>query len=138
MVTWNFVSRSVSGNMLAVSGGDNKVSLWKESLDGDDWSCISDLVKGQGKTDNVAQGWFCQKKIWISEQKTEKLDHRIPLKMYIIISLSIKWAKYPIEIEIDQLFSKLYKLHYSTYNYYWTKKKIFSQKQKTDHEQYNF
>ncbi len=48
--------RSVAGNMLAVSGGDNKVSLWKESLDSDEWVCISDIVKGQGKTDNVAQG----------------------------------------------------------------------------------
>lgn len=42
--------------MLAVSGGDNKVSLWRESMDGDDWDCISDLEKGQPKTDNVAQG----------------------------------------------------------------------------------
>lgn len=54
----NLASRSVSGNMLAVSGGDNKVSLWRESMDGDDWDCISDLEKGQPKTDNVAQGWF--------------------------------------------------------------------------------
>ncbi|KAH0558855.1 GTPase-activating protein S13 [Trichoglossum hirsutum] len=38
-VLWR-VSWSLSGNVLAVSGGDNKVSLWKENLKGD-W----DLVK---------------------------------------------------------------------------------------------
>ncbi len=41
-VAWH-VSWSVSGNMLAVSGGDNKVSLWKEPLSGGEWVCISDL-----------------------------------------------------------------------------------------------
>jgi len=45
-VVWH-VSWSVSGNMLAVSGGDNKVSLWKETLEGQ-WVCISDVSKGQG------------------------------------------------------------------------------------------
>ena len=65
-VVWH-VSWSVSGNILAVSGGDNKVgimrkylnnlndmisqvSLWKESLD-EQWNCISDVSKG-----NSAQG----------------------------------------------------------------------------------
>ena len=66
-VVWH-VSWSVSGNILAVSGGDNKVttstrvstvntfayskplcniqvSLWKESLD-EQWNCISDVSKG--------------------------------------------------------------------------------------------
>ena len=33
------VSWSLSGNVLAVSGGDNKVSLWKEDLRGE-WSCV--------------------------------------------------------------------------------------------------
>lgn len=33
-VVWR-VSWSVTGNILAVSGGDNKVTLWKESLDGE-------------------------------------------------------------------------------------------------------
>ena len=33
--------------MLAVSGGDNKVSLWKETIDGK-WVRISDVNKGQG------------------------------------------------------------------------------------------
>ena len=42
-VVWH-VSWSVSGNMLAVSGGDNKVSLWKETLEGQ-WVCISDVNK---------------------------------------------------------------------------------------------
>ena len=32
-VVWR-VSWSTSGNILAVSSGDNKVSLWKENLDG--------------------------------------------------------------------------------------------------------
>ncbi|MCJ1478979.1 GTPase-activating protein S13 [Lambiella insularis] len=37
-VTWR-VSWSLSGNVLAVSGGDNKVSLWKENLKGE-WECV--------------------------------------------------------------------------------------------------
>ncbi|KAI9751808.1 MAG: Intermediate filament protein [Chaenotheca gracillima] len=37
-VVWR-VSWSLSGNVLAVSGGDNKVSLWKESLKGG-WECV--------------------------------------------------------------------------------------------------
>lgn len=40
-VVWH-VSWSIMGNILAVSGGDNKVSLWKETPDGK-WSCISGL-----------------------------------------------------------------------------------------------
>ena len=36
-VLWR-VSWSLSGNVLAVSGGDNKVSLWKENLRGE-WDC---------------------------------------------------------------------------------------------------
>ena len=39
-VVWH-LSWSVSGNMLAVSGGDNKITLWKENLEGQ-WICISD------------------------------------------------------------------------------------------------
>jgi len=38
-VVWR-VSWSVTGNILAVSGGDNKVTLWKESLEGE-WKQIS-------------------------------------------------------------------------------------------------
>jgi protein transport protein SEC13 len=45
-VVWH-LSWSMTGNILAVSGGDNKVSLWKENLEGQ-WSCISNVVKGQG------------------------------------------------------------------------------------------
>lgn len=37
-VIWR-VSWSLSGNVLAVSGGDNRVSLWKESLKGE-WECV--------------------------------------------------------------------------------------------------
>jgi protein transport protein SEC13 len=39
-VVWN-VSWSLTGNILAVSGGDNKVSLWKENNEGQ-WICISE------------------------------------------------------------------------------------------------
>jgi protein transport protein SEC13 len=37
-VVWR-VSWSMMGNVLAVSCGDNKVTLWKESLEGD-WESI--------------------------------------------------------------------------------------------------
>lgn len=37
------VSWSISGNVLAVSCGDGKVSLWKENLKGA-WECISEYV----------------------------------------------------------------------------------------------
>eukprot|EP00057_Strongylocentrotus_purpuratus_P019109 XP_011673583.1 PREDICTED: protein SEC13 homolog [Strongylocentrotus purpuratus] len=47
-VVWH-VSWSVTGNILAVSGGDNKVSLWKESLEGQ-WVCVSDVNKGEGQS----------------------------------------------------------------------------------------
>jgi protein transport protein SEC13 len=43
-VVWR-VSWSITGNILAVSGDDNKVTLWKESLDGE-WKCIQDLDEG--------------------------------------------------------------------------------------------
>lgn len=36
------VSWSLSGNVLAVSGGDNKVSLWKENLRGE-WECVKTM-----------------------------------------------------------------------------------------------
>ncbi|ODM86529.1 Protein SEC13 [Orchesella cincta] len=38
-VSWNFV-----GDVLAVSGGDNQVSLWKHR-GSDEWECISDSSK---------------------------------------------------------------------------------------------
>lgn len=40
-VVWH-VSWSVMGNILAVSCGDNKVTLWKESMNGE-FCCISDM-----------------------------------------------------------------------------------------------
>ena len=40
-VVWR-VSWSLSGNVLAVSGGDNRVSLWKESLKGG-WECVKTI-----------------------------------------------------------------------------------------------
>jgi protein transport protein SEC13 len=42
-VLWR-VSWSLSGNVLAVSGGDNKVTLWKENLKGE-WSCVREVTE---------------------------------------------------------------------------------------------
>ncbi|XP_014802113.1 PREDICTED: protein SEC13 homolog [Calidris pugnax] len=53
-VVWH-VSWSITANILAVSGGDNKVTLWKESVDGL-WACISDVNKGQGGVSAVTEG----------------------------------------------------------------------------------
>ncbi|XP_039415090.1 protein SEC13 homolog isoform X1 [Corvus cornix cornix] len=53
-VVWH-VSWSITANILAVSGGDNKVTLWKESVDGL-WACISDVNKGQGGVSAVIEG----------------------------------------------------------------------------------
>lgn len=39
-VVWN-VSWSITGNILSVAGGDNKISLWRENIEGQ-WSLISD------------------------------------------------------------------------------------------------
>jgi protein transport protein SEC13 len=44
-VVWH-VSWSVTGDILAVSGGDNKVTLWKESPDGK-WALVSDVNHAQ-------------------------------------------------------------------------------------------
>eukprot|EP00164_Ancoracysta_twista_P006427 GFYU01008945.1.p1 GENE.GFYU01008945.1~~GFYU01008945.1.p1 ORF type:complete len:322 (-),score=80.64 GFYU01008945.1:372-1337(-) len=43
-VVWR-VSWSVTGNILAVSGADNKISLWKENLD-HEWQQISSMGEG--------------------------------------------------------------------------------------------
>lgn len=45
-VVWH-VSWPITVNILAMLGGGNKVTLWKESVDGQ-WVCISDVNKGQG------------------------------------------------------------------------------------------
>ena len=45
-VLWR-VSWSITGNILAVSAGDNKVTLWKESLEGE-WTCLSDVNEADG------------------------------------------------------------------------------------------
>ena len=45
-VIWS-VSFSVSGNMLAVSGGDNHCSLWKESMVGGEWKRITEDQREQ-------------------------------------------------------------------------------------------
>lgn len=42
-VTWR-VSWSLSGNVLAVSGGDNKVTLWKEDLKGN-WEMVREVTE---------------------------------------------------------------------------------------------
>lgn len=39
-VVWN-VSWSITGDILAVSGGDNKVSLWRQNIE-NQWICISE------------------------------------------------------------------------------------------------
>ncbi|XP_001599879.1 protein SEC13 homolog [Nasonia vitripennis] len=52
-VVWN-VSWSLTGGILAVSGGDNQVSLWRENTEGQ-WICISELNKGQGNINNTDQ-----------------------------------------------------------------------------------
>jgi len=45
-VIWR-VSWSITGNILAVSSGDNTVTLWKESLD--EWKCISQIDENEPK-----------------------------------------------------------------------------------------
>uniref|UniRef100_A0A8C7FBS8 SEC13 homolog, nuclear pore and COPII coat complex component n=1 Tax=Oncorhynchus kisutch TaxID=8019 RepID=A0A8C7FBS8_ONCKI len=52
---WTDKLRSITGNILAVSGGDNKVTLWKESADGQ-WACISDVNKVQGAVSTITDG----------------------------------------------------------------------------------
>lgn len=41
-VVWR-VSWSLAGNVLAVSGGDGKVTLWKEKGGGAGWECVSEM-----------------------------------------------------------------------------------------------
>ena len=41
-VIWR-VSWSLSGNVLAVSGGDNRVGLWKERIRDGGWECVKTL-----------------------------------------------------------------------------------------------
>jgi protein transport protein SEC13 len=48
-VVWR-VSWSITGNILAVSGGNNEVTLWKESVD-KQWNCISTLEENKNTTD---------------------------------------------------------------------------------------
>jgi len=52
-VIWN-VSWSLNGNILAVSGGDNKITLWKQNLERA-WQCISDVSKNQNTNSNNEQ-----------------------------------------------------------------------------------
>jgi len=49
-VVWR-VSWSVTGTILAVSCGDNKVYLYKESLEGQ-WECLSELQENDAATQN--------------------------------------------------------------------------------------
>jgi protein transport protein SEC13 len=42
-VVWR-VSWSPCGNLLAVSCGDNKVTVWKENMDGQ-WSLVGDVTE---------------------------------------------------------------------------------------------
>ncbi|XP_029162300.1 protein SEC13 homolog [Nylanderia fulva] len=52
-VIWN-IGWSLTGGILAISGGDNKVSLWRENSEGQ-WACISELNKDQGNLNNPDQ-----------------------------------------------------------------------------------
>ena len=45
------MSWSITGNMLAVSGEDNLVTLWKQNLLGD-WEQIGSLDETQGPAQN--------------------------------------------------------------------------------------
>ncbi|KAM7534982.1 hypothetical protein Aperf_G00000090674 [Anoplocephala perfoliata] len=47
-VVWH-VSWSLTGNILAVSGGDNRVTLWKENLEGV-WVTLSQIIRGRQNT----------------------------------------------------------------------------------------
>jgi len=51
-VVWH-VSWSLTGDILAVSGGNNKVSLWKEGVDGA-WTRISDVLRGAQNSADIA------------------------------------------------------------------------------------
>lgn len=37
-------SWSLSGNVLAVSCGDGKITLWKETIGGKGWECVSEMT----------------------------------------------------------------------------------------------
>jgi len=50
-VIWH-VSWAVTGNILAVSGGDNKASLWKETLEGK-WVCLNEVNLGKGQSGSL-------------------------------------------------------------------------------------
>ncbi|KAL1400835.1 hypothetical protein pipiens_007098 [Culex pipiens pipiens] len=52
-VVWN-VSWSLTGNILAVSGGDNKISLWRENNEGQ-WICISEDTNASGQSHSLNQ-----------------------------------------------------------------------------------
>lgn len=52
-VVWH-VSWSLTGNILAVSGGDNKVTLWKENLEGA-WVILSEVARGR-QTNTTSSG----------------------------------------------------------------------------------
>ena len=41
------VSWSAAGNVLAVASGEGKISLWKETLEGE-WACVSDVAGSAG------------------------------------------------------------------------------------------
>jgi protein transport protein SEC13 len=52
-VVWR-VSWSTSGNILAVSTGDNKVTLWKENLEGE-WEIVGDVTEGNVNSPAMTQ-----------------------------------------------------------------------------------
>ncbi|KAL7748853.1 GTPase-activating protein S13 [Sorochytrium milnesiophthora] len=54
-VVWR-VSWSLSGDVLAVSSGDNKITLWKENVEGV-WECVSEMEEN---TANATTGYSAQ------------------------------------------------------------------------------
>jgi len=52
-VVWH-LSWSVTGDVLAVSCGDNNISLWKQNLEGQ-WACISAVNQGEGDITNTEE-----------------------------------------------------------------------------------
>mmetsp|Transcript_9245 Transcript_9245/g.13982 ORF Transcript_9245/g.13982 Transcript_9245/m.13982 type:complete len:444 (+) Transcript_9245:29-1360(+) len=69
------VSWSTTGNILAVSSGENSVSLWKETLDGK-WKCISgDVLKQEQQQQKDQQQKEQEQNIGQQEQQaTEQQD----------------------------------------------------------------
>uniref|UniRef100_A0A5K3EUF8 Protein SEC13 homolog n=1 Tax=Mesocestoides corti TaxID=53468 RepID=A0A5K3EUF8_MESCO len=78
-VVWN-VSWSLTGNILAVSGGDNKVSLWKENLEGV-WVTLSEVSRAR-QTHSATFGTSTNMESNSSIGLTNQRDSRAPNILY--------------------------------------------------------